>query len=487
MRKSGILMHISSLPSPYGIGTLGASSRNFIDFLASAGQSFWQVLPVSPTGFGDSPYQSFSSYAGNPYFIDLDLLSGEGYLNPDEYRHINWGENSEQVDYGMLYSERFKVLEIAAGRLIEKSCIDFDRFCMENASWLEDYALFMALKDEKSGVAWASWEREYRFRDSAVIAAARTRLAEKLEFYKAVQFFFHKQWLDMKAYANSCGIEIIGDIPIYVSPDSADVWTYPEFFRLDEELQPLDVAGCPPDSFTADGQLWGNPLYNWEALKAHDYDWWVRRIDKQFHLFDLLRIDHFRGLDSFYAIPADAENARRGIWHKGPGMELFKALGSRRIIAEDLGFLTASVRRLLADSEYPGMKVLQFAFDGTASDYLPHNIIQNCVAYTGTHDNSTLRGWLESPENVSEVENAKKYLRIRDDDDAVESILTTLLSSVADLTIISMQDLLRLDDSARMNTPGENFGNWQWRMNPGVRLDSIAEWLKDAAMLYGRL
>ncbi len=487
MRKSGVLMHISSLPSPYGIGTLGAQARSFVDFLVSAGQHYWQMLPVSPTGYGDSPYQSFSSYAGNPYFIDLDTLCEQGYLNKDEYINLDWGSNRLKVDYGKMYENRFIVLELACKRLLESQTDDYNRFCMENSYWLENFALYMAIKNSKNGAPWTDWERELRFRDPAAIGAMRQQLEENISLQKTIQYFFYAQWEQLRLYANGHGVEIIGDIPMYAAMDSSDVWAYPKCFCLNEELMPNEVAGCPPDGFTADGQLWGNPLYDWEKLKENDYDWWIKRIDHQFKLYDVLRIDHFRGLDSFYAIAGDADNARNGRWCKGPGYDLFKALGPRRIIAEDLGFLTDSVRQLLAETGYPGMKVLQFAFDSREeSDYLPHNFIPNCVAYTGTHDNSTILGWFSSAP-AGDIAKATEYMRIAEDDNPVKIMLTTLCSSVAELAVVSMQDLLELDDEARMNIPGTLGGNWQWRMSPDAPMSVIAESLKRLTQLYGRI
>jgi len=490
MRKSGILMHISSLPSPWGIGTLGAESKKFIDFLAKSGQSYWQVLPVSPTGYGDSPYQSFSSYAGNPYFIDLDTLNEWGLLERCEYYEINWGNDHEHTDFGLLYENRFKVLRKAAKRLLQAESPEFNDFCSTSAFWLDDYALFMALKESYGGVSWNEWESALRFREECAINEARQRLSSEIDFYKVVQFLFFRQWNAFKGYAAEKGISIIGDIPIYVAPDSADVWSNPCLFMLDENLMPIDVAGCPPDAYTATGQLWGNPLYNWDEIKKDGYSWWISRIKHQFDLYDVLRIDHFRGLDEFYTIPFGSQTAEYGTWRKGPGMDLFyaikNALGEKQIIAEDLGFLNDSVRKLLRDSGFPGMKVLQFAFDRREdSDYLPHNFPRNCVAYTSTHDNNTIVGWFNSAP-TGDVKKAFDYLRIHEDESVAKAILCSLWGSVADLAIAPMQDLLELDESARMNTPSTLGGNWQWRMNPSTDLSDISAWLKHITELYGR-
>lgn len=491
MRQSGILMPIFSLPSPWGIGTLGEQARQFIDFLAEAGQQYWQLLPVSPTGYGDSPYQSFSSFAGNPYFIDLDALAEEGLLHRDEYAGLDWGSNPCRVDYYKIYLSRFKVLDRAARRVPEKWGEDFDRFCRENSFWLEDYALFTAVKNKLDGIPWWDWPEPLRRRDPDALDQARKDLSYELAREKAIQFLFYRQWQSMREYAARKGISLIGDIPIYTAPDSSDVWTSPELFLLDDDLRPYLVAGCPPDGYSPDGQLWGNPLYNWEVHKETGYTWWISRIQHQFSLYDSLRIDHFRGFDTFYAIPAKDTTARSGSWMPGPGIEFFNAvtdaLGPRNIIAEDLGFLTDSVKKLLADSGFPGMKVLQFAFDSREdSDYLPHNYTKNCVAYTGTHDNNTVRGWFESAP-LEDVNKAREYLRCgKDPQDEVWSMLTALWASVADLAIACTQDLLCLGDEARINIPGTLSGNWQWRLSPDEDLMPFAARLRRLSEVYGR-
>lgn len=484
-------MHISSLPSPWGIGTLGAEAREFVDFLAESGQHYWQLLPVSPTGYGDSPYQPFSSFAGNPYFIDLDMLEKEGLLKKEEYQKLDWGSDPESVDYGKVYINRYPVLEIACKRLLSEKNAEYDRFCLENGFWLEDYALFNALKKIHGGRSWNEWEDSLRLRDAEALEKARKELSGQIDICKATQFLFYRQWEELHDYAKEKGVEFIGDMPIYVAPDSSDVWASYELFMLDEDHRSTLVSGCPPDAFTADGQLWGNPLYDWEAMEKNGFSWWIRRIEHQFKLFDVLRIDHFRGLDSFYAIPADEDTARNGEWLPGPGMKLFNAineeLGPRRIIAEDLGFLTESVAKLLADSEYPGMKVLQFAFDSRDdSGFLPHNFPRKCVAYTGTHDNDTIKGWFKNA-NPDDVEKAREYMRIGPDDDEVWVMLSTLWASVADLAVACTQDLLCLGEEARMNTPGSNFGNWQWRLSDMEALEPILSKLRRMTELYGRI
>lgn len=484
-------MHISSLPSPYGIGTLGAEAYRFADFLAESGQSFWQVLPVSPTGFGDSPYQSFSAFAGNPYFLDLGLLAADGLLDKDDYVNQNWGQDPQRVDFGQLYQTRWPVLRKAAQRLLSAPNADYAAFCAENAAWLSDYALFMALKDAHGGAPWTEWERPLRFREAAALARAQGELAAEAASYKALQFLFSRQWNALHVYAQKRGISIIGDIPIYAAPDSADVWAQPELFELDAERRPAEVSGCPPDAFSPDGQLWGNPLYDWERQRKTGYAWWIARVHHAFTIYDMLRIDHFRGFESYYAIPAGESTARNGRWRKGPGYALFaavdQALGKRPILAEDLGFLTDGVRRLLADCGYPGMKVLQFAFDSREeSDYLPHNFPRNCVAYTGTHDNNTIIGWFQNAPR-EDAAKAKDYMRLHEGESAPRCMLSTLWASVADLTIAQMQDLLELGSEARMNTPGTAGGNWQWRMVPKTELSEISCWLRHITALYGRI
>lgn len=491
MRSSGVLMHISSLPSPYGIGTLGREARKFVDFLVKAGQQFWQVLPICPTSYGDSPYQSFSSFAGNPYFIDLDILCEEGLLTEKECKAYEWGKSMTQVDYGTLYKNRYPLLHKASERFMKKVSKDYVLFCKEQEDWLEDYALFMALKDDHDGVSWSEWEPELRLRDEKALAKARKKLEKEIDFWKMVQYLFYQQWEALKAYANEKGIRMIGDVPIYVAMDSADVWAEPTQFYLDKKLQPIDVAGCPPDAFSEDGQLWGNPLFRWDVMKKDGYRWWIRRMEKTSKLFDVIRIDHFRGFDSYYAIPFGDKTAKNGEWRKGPGIELFRAiekkLGSLDIIAEDLGFLTESVRKLLADSGYPGMKLLQFAFDAREDgDYLPHNYGRNSVVYAGTHDNDTVLGWLlEAPTDC--VAFAKEYLKLDQAEGYNWGVMRGVWSSVSDTAIVTMQDLLGIGSEGRMNTPSTLGGNWMWRMRPDALDDALAEKIRGQVELYGRL
>ena len=491
MRCSGVLMPISSLSSPYGIGTLGAAARQFADFLAAGGQTYWQILPICPTSYGDSPYQSFSSYAGNPYFIDLDDLAAGGLLEPEEYQDLDWGADPQNVDYGLMYERRYPVLRKAAERLLAAPPAGFGAFC-QKSDWLEDYALFMALKDEQGGVPWSAWPEDIRLRRPQALCAAKKRLAGQIDFWKAVQFLFFRQWDALKAYANGKGVYIIGDLPIYVSGDSADVWASPDQFQLDENGLPTEVAGCPPDGFSEDGQLWGNPLFDWERMKEDGYRWWLRRIAFQFTICDILRIDHFRGFDEYYAIPAGDDTARNGRWRPGPGLDFFQTvereLGPREIIAEDLGFLTDTVRQLLRDTGYPGMKVLEFAFGDRehGSDYLPHCCGEHSVIYTGTHDNDTIQGWVASA-SEDEVAYAKEYLRLSEAEGWHWGMLRSAWAAASELAVVQFQDLLGLGSEARMNTPSTLGGNWSWRTLPGTFTPTLAQRLRREMQVYQRL
>lgn len=491
MRTSGILMHISSLPSPYGIGTMGKEARKFVHFLMKSGQSYWQVLPICPTSYGDSPYQSFSSFAGNPYFIDLDTLCQENLLEKQECVSYAWGEDDTRVDYGLLYENRYPLLHKAFERFQKKIPKDYESFCREQADWLEDYALFMALKDAHNGVSWSQWEPELKKREKDALERAKQELAEEINFWKMLQYLFYRQWSRLKKYANDKGIRIIGDVPIYVAMDSADVWANPEQFYLDEELSPIDVAGCPPDAFSEDGQLWGNPLFRWDVMKKDGYRWWMKRLEKVSKLFDVIRIDHFRGFDSYYAIPFGDDTARNGEWREGPGIELFrtieKGLGSLDIIAEDLGFLTDSVRKMLEDSGYPGMKLLQFAFDTREDgDYLPHNYTRNSVVYAGTHDNDTILGWMKTAPRAC-VSFAKEYLKLNRLEGYHWGVMRGVWSSVSDTAVVTMQDLLGLGSTARMNTPSTLGGNWMWRMKKDAIDTRLVKKIRRQVELYGRL
>lgn len=491
MRASGILMPISSLPSPYGIGTMGKEARKFIDFLADAGQTYWQILPICPTSYGDSPYQSFSSFAGNPYFIDLEELCEAGFLTKEECESYEWGEDEQFVDYGVIYNSRFALLRKVQERFFENEPEDYDDFCVDESEWLSEYALFMAIKDAYHGIAWSEWPEGLKKRDKAALNRARVEYAEDIDFYRMLQYLFFDQWRNLKEYANENGVQIIGDIPIYVAVDSADVWANAKQFYLDEDLNLIEVAGCPPDAFSETGQYWGNPLFRWDVMKKDHYQWWTKRMGVMSRLYDVIRIDHFRGFDSYYAIPAEEDTALNGEWKKGPGMDLFRTLerrlGKLPIIAEDLGFLTDSVRKLLKDSGFPGMKVLQFAFDSREeSDYRPHNYDRNCVVYTGTHDNETIMGWFESvPEEVSDL--AIEYLHLTKEEGYNWGMLRGAWSSVADLAIIPLPDLLALDNSARINKPSTLGMNWKWRLVDGQLSEEISDKLYRYTEIYGRL
>lgn len=487
-----MLLPIFSLASPYGIGTLGKEAFAFVDFLKKAGQRYWQLLPLNPTNFGDSPYQSFSSAAGNPYFLDLDLLCEQGLLQPGEYIHVDFGDGS-LVDYEKLYRRRISVLKCAYARF-DKSGKEYDRFCREEAGWLEEYALFMALKEASGGKSWREWDVPLKFRHPQALAEARRKYAQTMDFYRFLQFEFYRQWYALKSYANQKGIRIIGDIPIYVADDSVDIWSDTAQFDLDAKLLPRVVAGCPPDAFCDEGQLWGMPVYNWQYMQAEaePYSWWRQRMKRVLKVYDVVRIDHFRGLESFYCIPYGAQNAKTGVWRKGPGMELIRYLkadggGKLPIIAEDLGFLTPAVRTLLAESGFPGMKVLQFAFSTREeSEYLPHNHTHNCVVYTGTHDNDTVLGWAATA-SAEELAYAKQYLNIRDGEPVHWAMIRAAMMSPADTAILTMADCLDLGSEGRINTPSTLGNNWRWRLKKGSTSDALAQRLRQYAALYSRL
>ncbi len=489
MRGSGILMHITSLPGPYGVGSMGAQAYRFVDFLERAGQRFWQVLPLNPTGYGDSPYQSCSAFAGNHYLIDLDLLVEEGLLQPQQVRAVTWCTEQIRVDYGLLYLHRLKLLRLAYSNFREEEALD--RFCRENSRWLPDFALYMALKDQNGGKAWYQWDAPLRRREPDAIWAARQDLKDDIRFYCFVQYIFYKQWSALKAYANDWGISIIGDVPIYVPLDSADVWSDPELFQLDEDLIPTAVAGCPPDAFTEDGQLWGNPLYRWDVLAKEGYGWWLRRLAAAAKRYDMVRLDHFRGFEAYWAVPYRDTTARGGQWIKGPGLDFIqaikKALPELKLIAEDLGFLTPEVLQLREASGLPGMKVLQFAFDSREpSDYLPHNYIPNTVCYTGTHDNMTTRQWLAALDSDASAYTAE-YMNLTPREGPVWGVIRTALSTVSELCIVQMQDYLELDGQARMNFPGtQTSDNWSWRAESDGFTDALADKICHLVRLYGR-
>ncbi|MGI6003705.1 MAG: 4-alpha-glucanotransferase [Lachnospiraceae bacterium] len=488
-RAGGILLSITSLASPYGIGTLGKAAYEFVDFLREAGQSYWQILPVGPTGYGDSPYQSFSAFAGNPYLIDLDMLQEAGLLEKNEYAAEDWGRDLQRVDYGLLYQKRLPVLRLAADRFLEAPSEEFGQWQREQV-WLDDYALFMALKEQHAGAAWTDWEEDLRRRRPAALAQAARENEEEIRRQKAIQYFFSRQWYRLKAYANRNGISLIGDLPIYAAGDSADVWADTALFQLDENLAPKEVAGVPPDGFTDKGQVWGNPLYDWESMKQDGYDWWVRRIACACRRHDVVRIDHFRGFAGYFAVPQGAQTAAGGRWRKGPGMDLFRAVrekcGDCRIIAEDLGYLNQEVRSLLQETGFPGMKVLEFAFDTRdGGNYFPYTYPHSCVCYTGTHDNEPVSGWVQTA-RPADVHLAGEYLNLTKEEGYGWGLMRGAWASPADLAIVQAQDVLGLGHEARMNTPSTLRGNWQWRALPGVFTPELAGRLHHRMELYGR-
>ena len=494
-RSSGVLLPVASLPSKYGIGCFDRCAYDFVDQLVKAGQSYWQILPMGPTGYGDSPYQAFSTFAGNPYFISPDDLVKKGYLTENDCIRAAEGTSGKEVHYDVLFQKRLGLLRKAYANSSIEADVSYQAFVQENSEWLADYALFMAIKDNKSGKSYLEWEDAIRLRSPEAMVSYRNRLLEDVNFYQFVQYEFYTQWAALKKYANDKGISIIGDIPIYVALDSADTWANPWLFKLDEKNCPTQVAGCPPDGFSATGQLWGNPLYNWEVHRNSGYEWWIKRIANCFRLYDVVRIDHFRGFDEYYAIPYGDATAENGWWEKGPGIDLFRAisasLGDREIIAEDLGYMTDSVKRLVEESGYPNMKVIEFAFDerdtGNASDYLPHNYPRNCVVYTGTHDNETLLSWLEDI-TPAERRQVRKYLNNFKDSgkELCNDLICLVMQSVANLCIVPMQDYLGLDNSARMNQPSTLGKNWKWRLKEGQFTAELQKEMLELATRYGR-
>ena len=489
MRKSGILMHISSLPNPYGIGSVGKCAYDFVDFLARAGQSYWQILPLCPTGFGDSPYQSFSTFAGNHYLIDLDTLIRDGLLEQAEVDAICWGEDETRVDYGRLYDHRGKLLRLAYQRFTPDA--DFERYVTGNDGWLPDFALFMTLKEMYHGQPWQNWPDELVKRDPEVLERYRRELRSSLEFQYFLQYTFSNQWRALRSYANEKGIRIIGDVPIYVPLDSADVWANPGLFQLDEHCRPKMVAGCPPDSFSADGQLWGNPLYDWEKMKCSGFAWWIRRLSAAAKMYDVVRLDHFRGFESYWAIPAGDTTAAGGSWQPGPGMDFIRAirktLPELDFIAEDLGYVTPEVRALQEGSGYPGMKVMQFAFDSReAGNYLPYTYPVNSVCYSGTHDNLTMQQWFDEASPI-DIDMARAYLGLNDEEGYVRGMIRGCMSASSKLCIIQMQDYLELGAVSRMNFPGTlSTSNWTWRAAPGFLTEELTQRILDTTRRYGR-
>lgn len=496
MRASGVLLPVSSIPSKYGIGCFSAEAYEFVDQLARAGQTYWQILPLGPVGYGDSPYQSFSTFAGNCYYIDLEKLIEQGWLTKEECDAASLGDNDRYVDYEKEYYGRYDLLKKAFQNSGIEKDKEFQAYVEKQKDWLPDYALFMALKDEHDGQPWDTWEEELRKRDEAVLAKKREECREVILFHEFLQYEFTVQWLALKAYANDKGIQIIGDIPIYVSYDSSDAWTAPELFQFGKDGKPVAVAGCPPDAFSELGQLWGNPLYDWPYHKKTGYAWWLKRLGFCFTIYDVVRIDHFRGFDEYYSIPYGHKDARKGKWEKGPGYDLFKVVNEKfpgqEVIAEDLGFITDSVRKLVEDSGYPGMKVLEFAFDerdNSTSDYLPFRYSTNSVVYTGTHDNETLVQWFCDSIPEGAKKSVRNYLCNYEtpDEEMYYPIICEAMGSVSKMCIIPMQDLLGLGAEARMNTPSTLGDNWKWRLQKGEFTKELEEKLYKTTRTYGRL
>ena len=490
-RSSGVLMHITSLPGQFGIGTFGKSAYDFVDFLEETKQTYWQILPLTTTSYGDSPYQSFSAVAGNLNLIDFSLLTEAGLLEESDYSNVNFGDNPEKIDYALLFEARRPILEKAVANTSKNSEVlaEIEKFEEENSSWLADYAEYMAIKESFGYKSFIHWDEDIKKGEEAAREKYRTELQDSIRYYTVTQYFFFKQWLALKEYANSKGIKIIGDMPIYVSADSVEMWTMPELFKVDENNEPLYVAGCPADDFSPTGQLWGNPIYDWEKHKEQGFSWWIYRVQESFKIYDVLRIDHFKGFSDFWQIDKDAENAVNGTWEAGPGIELFQKikeqLGDLPIVAENLGFIDAKAEKLLDDSGYPGMKILQFAFPGEDNLDRPHHYTQNSVAYTGTHDNDVVNGWYEKL-SESERELVSEYLNRRDDEKITEAMIRGIYSSVSDYAIVTMQDLLDKDATSRMNVPSTVGGNWEWRMLAEDLTEERKEFLRNITVRYSR-
>ncbi len=489
-RGAGLLLPIYALPSPFGVGTLGKCAYEFVDFLSGADQKYWQILPVGPTTYGDSPYQSYSAFAGNPYFIDLEMLVQEGLLKREEIDRLSWGDHPSYVSYDLLFQNRPQVLKLAFGRSRHKETEAYGKFCEENSFWLEGYALFMACKEHFNYVAWYEWEEELKFRKPEALKKYGELLCESVEYHKFCQYQFFRQWETLKAYANERNVELIGDIPIYVAPDSADIWEHPEYFQLDGTLTPTKVAGVPPDAFSADGQLWGNPLYDWDAIEKTDFLWWRERMKASAKLYDCLRIDHFIGVVRYYSVPYGASNAKEGEWVWGPGKKLIKALkeeaGSTKIIAEDLGIVIPEVVELMEEEGLPGMKIIEFAYGGdNANPHLPHNYTPNSIVYGGTHDNETLAGHFHGKSGW-EVEYAMEYMGIKEPDRMIDRIFRTAYQSVASVAIFQVQDVLHLGNEARTNEPSTTGNNWKWRLHPGQLTYQEQGYLKRLVWVFRR-
>ncbi|VWL84989.1 4-alpha-glucanotransferase [Oceanivirga miroungae] len=483
-RKSGVILHISSLASNYGIGTFGKASYDFVDFLSKAGFHYWQILPLGPTSYGDSPYQSPSTFAGNPYFIDLDILCDEGLLEKSDYENIDFGQNPLRVDYGKLYQNRYVVLRKAYEKF-DTNLKEFKSFIIEKKSWLEDYALFMVIKNKNNGLAWDNWEEKEKNKDEALMQKYKKEFEYEINFIYFMQFKFFEQYKKLKEYTNSKNIKIVGDIPIYCSFDSSDVWVDRKNFSMDL------VGGCPPDDFSSEGQLWGNPCYDYEYMKKDNFSWWINRLKGVYSLYDVIRIDHFRGFESYWAIPKTSTTARDGKWLLGTGYELFDAikekLGDIDVIAEDLGYTTKEVVDFREYTGFPGMKMMQFAWDPSGnSDSIPHEHIRNCAVYPSTHDSDTILGWIKSNEGTKHFEFCKKYLNLTKEEGYLQGFLRGAWSSVANIAITQMQDFLKLDNDYRMNIPS-TLGNWSYRMSKDDLTDELAKEIREFNRVYKRL
>lgn len=495
-RGAGIIMHIASLPGDFGIGTLGEEAYKFADFIKDAGLKYWQILPLGHTGYGDSPYQCFSAFAGNPYFIDFKILEEQGLLKADDYENENYGENKGEIDYGTLFLAKYNALKKAYRNFKENKNNEieekFNEFKIEKQFWLEDYSLYMAIKYHFKLKSWYNWDEDIKRRDKESIDSYKELLKDDIEYWSFIQYLFYDQWDRLKEYVNSLDIKIIGDIPIYVAEDSVDTWSHPENFKINmKTLEPLAVAGCPPDVFSETGQLWGNLIYNWDEMESNEYKWWIKRVEESLKLYDILRIDHFRGFESYWQIPYGEKTAINGKWEKGPGMKLFKKinekLGEVKIIAEDLGYLTDDVRVFLKETGFPGMRVLQFAFDGNFdNEYLPHRYIKNCIAYTGTHDNDTFLGWYEKTARKEETEIAEEYLGLNEDEGYNYGFIRGVWGSIADVAITTMQDFLNLGNEARINLPSTLGTNWKWRVDESSLNEELSTKIYKFTKMFGR-
>lgn len=491
-RASGILLHVTSLPNVIGIGTFGQSAYDFVDFLVESGQSYWQILPLTTTSYGDSPYQSFSAFAGNTHLIDFNLLVNDGFLSKEDFKNVDFGDDPLKVDYGLIFEKRRPILEKAVTNFIENTPANFKNFIEINQFWLQPFAEYMAIKEKYGQNPWSKWPTAIRNREEGALSAHKAQLADVILYHQVTQYFFFNQWTHLKNYANRHNILIIGDLPIYVAEDSVEMWTTPQYFKVDDNNNPTVVAGTPPDYFSQEGQLWGNPIYDWEYLESTDFSWWITRIEESFKLYDIVRVDHFRGFESYWEVPAGAKNAINGRWVKGPGKKLFsvikEVLGELAIIAEDLGVQSEALDVLIESTGFPGMKILQFAFDGNKDNaHLPHNYAKKSVAYVGTHDNETAEGWAKDFASTENLTLLSKYTHQKNKESVAAALNRTLAASPSDTVIYQMQDLLELDNDARMNVPSTIGTNWQWRYQSDVLTTVLAANLKDMTATYFRL